>query len=212
MANTNIYNLIIVDQSGSMFSIYDMALSSLNETIQTVRGVQKENPQINQFISIAVFSGEGTRGVKLVRDRVPITNVKDLTKEDYRPDGCTPLYDAIGSTVTSLKKNITKEDKVMVTIITDGYENSSTEYNAAGIRSIIEILRSEGWTFGFIGANQDAVLTAKELNINNALNFECTDHGVETMSAKLSRASMRFANFCIADNGKDYDKLFDDEI
>lgn len=209
MATTNIYNLIIVDQSGSMYSIYNKALSSLNETIQTIRGIKKENPEINQFLSIAVFSGEGTQGVKIVRDRVPVETVEDITKKDYRPDGCTPLYDAIGTTVSSLRKNITKEDKVMVTIITDGEENSSMEYNQAGIRSIIEILRSEGWTFAFIGANQDSVLTARELSINNALDFECSDSGMEEMSQRLSDASRSFINCCVcSEKAGDFDNLF----
>lgn len=192
MESINIFNLIIVDQSGSMMSIYDMALSSLNETIQTIRNNQKTTPEINQYVSIVTFSGAGLDGVKTVRDRVPVTHVSDLTKEDYRPDGCTPLYDAIGKSVTYLQSCITEKDKVLVTIITDGFENTSCEYTATSVRSIIELLRAKGWTFGFIGANQDAVLTAKELGIKNALNFESTKEGTAIMSKKMAASNVLY--------------------
>ena len=62
----NIYNLIILDESGSMSAIRHQAISSMNETIQTIKSAQKKYPGQKQFISIISFSGTGMEGVKLI--------------------------------------------------------------------------------------------------------------------------------------------------
>ena len=69
----NIYNLIILDESGSMESIYSQALSGINETLSGIRRTQEDYPQQNHFVSIVTFEGSGMKGVKTRRDtRVPL--------------------------------------------------------------------------------------------------------------------------------------------
>ena len=184
--NFNIYYLLIIDQSGSMMPLRQMAISSINETLQTIRSFNEDRNVSEPFVSIVTFSGDGRKGVKTVRDRISASCINDFEEKDFVPNGCTPLYDAIGLSVTSLEKNIRPCDKVMVTIITDGYENTSEEFSATSIKSIIDMLRRKGWTFGFIGANQDAVLTANGLGIRNALNYDCTEEGMSRMSERMS--------------------------
>ena len=193
MSTVSIYNLIILDESGSMDCIRKNALSGINETLQSIRSTQKEQPELQQYVSIVTFSGSGLEGVRVRRDRVRVDRIQDLTLTDYRPNDCTPLYDAIGKSVNDLKENILKEDKVLVTIITDGLENSSCRFRLCDIRSLVFSLREMGWTFSFIGANQDSVLTAREMDIENALDFDCTPEGISHMSRKLSQAQYRFS-------------------
>jgi len=195
METKNIYNLIILDESGSMSSIERQAVSAVNETIQGVRNAQKANPEQNYFISLVVFEGDGMKGVRTVRDRVPIENIEDIKQKEYRPGGCTPLYDAMGLAISNLGK-VTKEgDPVLVTIITDGMENSSREYSGKAIKTLVSKQRETGWTFAYIGANQDAVEVARELEIKNALNFDATVDGTEKMGSILARSTI---NFCCA--------------
>lgn len=123
----NIYNLIILDESGSMCSIEHQAITSMNETIQTVKAVQKKHPEQKQFITLISFSGSGMEGVKVIRDRVPAEDVTEISSGDYNPIGCTPLHDAMGFGITTLDKVAEKDDVVLVTIITDGMENSSRD-------------------------------------------------------------------------------------
>lgn len=52
MEAKNIYNLIILDKSGSMTAIERQAVSAMNETIQGVRNAQSANPEQNHFISL----------------------------------------------------------------------------------------------------------------------------------------------------------------
>ncbi len=171
-----VHNLMILDESGSMESIYSAALGGANETIQTIRSAQESHPEQEHRFSFVTFNtagdtfGSGTN-IKTVFDDVPIYDVRDLTKEDYHPNACTPLYDAMGSTICHLERKVAEGDCVLVTVITDGLENASREYSGTAIKVMVERLREKGWTFVYIGANQDAVEVAKGLSIRNSLNF-----------------------------------------
>jgi len=90
METKNIYNLIILDESGSMGAIEKQAVSAMNETIQGIRKAQKMNPEQNFYVSLVVFEGDGVKGVRTLRDRVPIENIEDLKQEEYNPGACTP--------------------------------------------------------------------------------------------------------------------------
>lgn len=178
---TNIYNLIILDESGSMSSIYEQALGGANETIQTIRTAQSSATDQKQFLTFVTFDSGAGESVRTVIDTMPIDQVNDLTRDDYNPNGCTPLYDAMGRSLTALEKKVSDDDQVLVTIITDGMENSSREYTGASVCEIVKRLRAKGWTFVYIGANQDAVEVARRMNIDNAMNFQATQEDTRRM-------------------------------
>ena len=186
-----IINLIILDASGSMESIYNQALSGTNETIQTIRIGQKDHPELQQCLTLASFNS-GKDYLKVKYSVVPIDEVKEITKEDYVACGCTALYDAMGEMISELKRKITPEDRVLVTVITDGYENSSTHWSGPQIKSLVEELRHEGWTFTYIGANQDVEAVAGSMGIRNTLAFEETEEGTKRMFARESSSRSRF--------------------
>ena len=185
-----IINLIILDASGSMESIYNQALSGVNETIQTIRMGQNEHPEFEQSLTLASFnSGKNYLNVKY--SATPIDEVKEITKEDYIACGCTALYDAMGEMISELKRKVTLEDRVLVTVITDGYENASIHWNGPQIKSLVEELRHEGWTFTYIGANQDVEAVAGSMGIRNTLSFDTTDEGTKEMFQKDIIARLR---------------------
>ena len=188
-----IYNLIILDESGSMSSIYNQALSGINETINGIRQNQEKYPEQEHLVSIVTFEGNGMDGVKTRRDGIPVGDVKDLTRKDYQPGGCTPLYDAMGKAISELDRKVESGDGVLVTIITDGMENSSQEYSGRAVKDLVTMQRKKGWTFAYIGANQDAVEVARDLNIQNAMNYDATPEGVVCMSLAYSKAQAGFA-------------------
>ena len=128
------------------------------------------------------------KGIKMRRDRVPIESIANFTEADYRPGGCTPLYDAMGKTLNELEGLVHADDRVMATVITDGYENASEEYSGKTIKTLMDRLRGKGWTMAYIGANQDAVEVARDLHIDNALNFCATGEGVAMMGIKMKKA------------------------
>ena len=186
-----IINLIILDASGSMESIYNQALSGTNETIQTIRIGQKDHPELQQCLTLASFNS-GKDYLKVKYSVTPIDEVKEIKEEDYVACGCTALYDAMGEMISELKRKLTSEDRVLVTVITDGYENSSTHWSGPQIKSLVEELRHEGWTFTYIGANQDVEAVAGSMGIRNSMAFEETEEGTAKMYKRESSSRKRF--------------------
>ena len=184
-----VHNLLILDESGSMESIYHPSLSGCNETFQSVRNAQRKYKTQDQRFSFVTFN---SNGIKTVMDDLPVGEVRDLTQDDFNPDACTPLYDAIGKTCSALEKKVTEKERVLVTIITDGYENDSTEYSLPAIQAMTERLRAKGWTFIYMGANQNAKDVALTLNIKNSLTFEATVEGTEHMYMRCGRGHREY--------------------
>ena len=184
-----IFNLLILDESGSMCSIEKQAVDSVNETLQSVRAAQAKYEDQIHYVSFVTFNSDG---IKTVLDRVEANKAEDITPAQFNPACCTPLYDAIGQSVNELKKSVAENDSVLVTIVTDGYENASKEYNQASIKNLTERLGKQGWTFAYIGANQDAMAVSHDLGIKNAMNFEATEEGSMCMSMKLSSSRARW--------------------
>lgn len=190
MEKTTIHNLIILDESGSMQSIYNQALNGVNETIQTIKETQELHPEMVQRLTLATFSG-GERFLRQHFVDKPITKVREFNTEQYRPHGCTALYDAMGKMISRLQGIKKHNEQALVTIITDGEENASQEWTASGIKSLVEELRHMGWTFTYIGANQDAVEEAAKIGVRNALNFYATERGTKEMFKKEKRSRQR---------------------
>lgn len=179
--NQKIYNLIILDASGSMYSIRNEAIAGVVETVQTIRTAQKDNANQEHLFSLVVFNG---RSIATVYDRMPIDKVPDLDANDYQPTDNTPLYDAMGNAITNLQRYINDDDNVLVTVITDGYENSSLEWNHQRVFQLVEDLKKKNWLFTYIGANQDALKVAKGMGIDHSMSYMSDAEGTKAMFRK----------------------------
>lgn len=201
-----IHNLIILDESGSMSSIYRPALAGLNETLQTIREAQNEHPEQKHRVTLVTFD---TGHYNKIYDETPAADAPDLKDGQYRPNGGTPLYDAMGKSLNELRHHVKEEDIVLVTIITDGYENASREYNGKAIKAIVDSLKSEGWVFTYIGANQDVEAVAESMSINHCLAFEASQTGAQDMFEREKASRRKFYSKIHPDSrGRD---LADDE-
>jgi hypothetical protein len=176
--NRTVHNLIILDESGSMEAIKRATITGFNEVVQTIKGVEKQFPEQEHFVSFVTFNGLGIK-TKLFDKKVK--NLKEIDEKTFNPDSLTPLYDAIGFSVNKLKKEIEsqKDSAVLVTILTDGEENNSKEYTGASVKKLINEMKKEGWTFTYIGANHDVERVAFSLSINNTLKFEANEADVK---------------------------------
>ena len=192
---TKVFNVIILDRSGSMESIRKAALEGFNETLQGIKKAQKDFSDTQEhFVSLITFCSCET---KAVFDKTPVEQTHSLNYNDYEPCCCTPLYDAMGFTLTKMKNHVKTVDDavVMVTVITDGLENDSKEYSGRAIKALVKELRENGWTFNYMGANQDAVEVAISMNIRNARNFTANDQGMRhTMARERNSKALFFTS------------------
>ncbi|WP_181213942.1 vWA domain-containing protein [Phocaeicola faecicola] len=183
-----IFNLIILDESGSMQSIKKEAVDSVNETVQTIRAAERKNADQEHFVSLVTFNDN----VKTVYDCVPAVEVKELTSEDYCPDCCTALYDAMGLSLNVLRPKVAENDRILVTVVTDGYENASKEYDGKAIKALIDELKGKGWVFAYIGANQDVEQVAATISITNTMTFRTTPKDTMDMCVRVNKSRDRF--------------------
>ena len=182
-----IHNLIILDESGSMESIKSQIISGFNETVQTIKGSQKMFPDQEHFVSLVSFN---SLGQKLIHFIDPVDKLSQIDDEKYQPDASTPLFDAIGFAINKLKQVVANQPdcNVLVTIMTDGEENASREFSGKDIKTLIEELKQQKWTFTYIGTDHDVDQIAINLSITNTLIFDKNEAGINAMFAKEKKS------------------------
>ena len=169
--------VFILDRSGSMSGLEADTVGGFNAMIAK----QKKEPG-EALISTVLFDDESV----VIHDRVPVQNIAPMTERDYYVRGCTALLDAIGGAIHhigNVHKYAREEDvpvHTLFVITTDGMENASRRYDSARVKQMIEHEKSKyGWEFLFLGANIDAVETAKHFGISEdrAVNYHSDSVG-----------------------------------
>ena len=211
---STVYNLLILDESGSMEVVREATIRGFNELVQSVQGLAREFADKKQVVSLTTFNGAGIREKLFLQES---SALQPLTLADYRPDSMTPLHDAIGQSVSKLRNVLTSTGavnyQVLVTVLTDGEENASKEFTRPVIRQLIEQLKAQGWTFTYIGANHDVDRAADGLAIDNKLTFTQNAEEMDAMFVKERSARRRFNLKPLADSspGKLKADYFDDD-
>ncbi len=173
--------VFILDRSGSMSGLESDTIGGFNAMIE------KQKKEAGAcFVSTVIFDNEST----VLHDRLPLEEIRALTARDYQVGGCTALIDAIGGAIHhigNIHKYARKEDvpaHTMFVIMTDGMENASRRYSSDEVKRKIERQKEKyGWEFLFIGANIDAVETAKHYGIapNRAVNYHADQDGTRVV-------------------------------
>ena len=186
-----VYNVIILDKSGSMSSIAREAVDGVNETIGSIKSAQEKNPDQKHTVTLVAFCG---CELKTIYDNVPVAQVQRLSYKDYRPCCMTPLYDAVGTTISRVHalKSRDADSLALVTVITDGYENASHEFTLSAISALIESYKEQGWQFTYLGADHDVEAVSFSLHIDHHLKFDKTAAGTKAMFAKERKSRERW--------------------
>lgn len=188
-----VHNLIILDESGSMESIKNNIVSGFNELVETIKGIEKQYPEQEHFISFVSFNGLGIKEHIFLE---PVSKLKKIDHKKYRPNACTPLLDAMGFSINKLKQSLEERQadfNVLVTILTDGEENSSREFSGYQIRALVEELKQKRWTFTYIGTDHDVERVAISLSIENTMVFEKNGDDIKEMFIKEQYARAKYS-------------------
>lgn len=193
--------VFILDRSGSMSGLESDTIGGFNSMIE------KQKKQDGEcIVSTVLFDDES----RVIHDRVGLDKIKPMTEDDYFVGGCTALIDAIGSAIHhigNVHKYARPEDvpeNTIFIITTDGQENASHRYSSDKVKQMIERQKEKyGWEFLFIGANIDAVETAKRYGIdrNRAVNYNADAQGTSVLYETVSKAVCNVrASKCMADD------------
>lgn len=204
-----VFNLIIVDESGSMSCIRKQAFSGMNETLSTVRQMQKKFTDTDQRVTLVTFDSEH---MKWHYDNTPADKTQDLNWKDYSPCAATPLYDAMGNAISKVNAQVGSDDNVLVTVITDGWENSSREWTLTMIKQLIEKLKQQHWIFTLIGTdNLDVEGMAAQMSIDEHMEFHQDAKETKRMFARERRSRARYNAYVSEDACIPVGKFFDEE-
>jgi len=197
MENKKTIYHFIIDKSGSMHGSEKETVNGFNHQLETLQQLKSEYPDQSFVVSLTFFNQTVTHELRFG----VIEELKPLRRSAYQPSGSTSLLDAIGLSVDEIRNSFGPEidqnkASVVVVIITDGEENSSTLYTHQLIAHQIKTLEAtEKWTFTFLGAEIDAFTIGQRLNIKRGntmsfkkQDFERTMHSVSHAMACYSEA------------------------
>ena len=186
-----IFNLIILDESGSMESIKAPILSGFNEVVQTIKGAAQQFPEQQHSVTLVTFNG---LGITTRLDNQPAEQLTELTDALFKPNASTPLYDAMGRSLLRLEWLVEKETNytVLVSILTDGEENASREFSGPQIQAMIARLKQRDWSFTYMGANQDVQKIAGSLSINQSVAFKTNEADMKELFDKERKGRVTF--------------------
>ena len=201
--------VFILDRSGSMSGLEADTIGGFNSMIEKQKKAEGE-----ALISTVLFDNTS----EVIHDRVSVQNIKPMTDEDYTVRGCTALLDAIGGAIHhigNVHKYARAEDvpeHTMFVITTDGMENASRRYDSEKVKKMIERQKEKyGWEFLFLGANIDAVETARGFGISEdrAVSYHSDSEGTQLNYEVVSEAIC--AVRCSAPLGADWKKRIDED-
>jgi transcriptional regulator with XRE-family HTH domain len=176
--------LYIMDASGSMYNVTDDVIGGFNSFID-----EQQLQNDRAFLTTVIFN----HTVSTLYESRDVSLVQKIDRLSYRAIGSTALFDAIGQSVIKLE-NRANTHKVLVTIMTDGYENSSRYFTRSKIKRMIETKTSEGWEFIFAGANIDVDKVGEDIGIKKSqrLKFTSDSAGTRKIYTRLSDISTRY--------------------
>lgn len=195
----------VIDESGSMTGQEKVVVDGFNEYVQSM---SKTNP--DSYLTLITFNSGGRN----IRARRPVSQTPLLALGDYRPSSQTPLLDAIGYAISL----VSKSRKVIVVIMTDGQENASRELNRQTLREMIERKTAQGWTFIYMGANQDAFTEAGSIGIAmdytsnlNPHNYRKSFNVAASVSQRYDSGGAKSASLTAAEQSALSSSLDDDD-
>lgn len=177
---------VVIDRSGSMSLTASDTIGGFNSFLKEQKSLPGEAD-----LSLALFDHEYT----VVHDCIPLEKVPDLDSKTYVPRGNTALLDAIGRTVNTMGEKMSlmsepdRPGKVILAILTDGYENASKEFTRD---SVMEMLKHQqekyAWDVIYFGANQDAITTGATMGFSaqSSNNYKSTSAGTQSAYSTLS--------------------------
>lgn len=161
MKDKLVHVCFVIDSSGSMMGSEKDVVGGFKKTIEEQKAV-KDGECI---VSLYEFASD----VKQVYLGKSLDNVEDI---DYTVGGMTRLYDGIGTAVDEIgrwladKPEDERPSKNIVVIITDGGENSSTEYRLKDIKERIKTQENVyNWSFVYLGNDLSNAKDADEIGI-----------------------------------------------
>ena len=182
---------ILLDRTGSMGTIWDEAVSSVNSYVQSVIEPD-DGPQVINDITLAAFdSDKGSFQFDVLRKNVKGESWKDLTKTEVSPRGMTPLFDAIGRMISVADTDA--PEKAVIVVMTDGRENASREFNKETAKAALERAEKKGWEVVFLGAEFGNFADADAMGLQRSKQMAVHKDKLDATMRNLAKKNRSYA-------------------
>ena len=176
----------LIDRSGSMSGLESDVVDGFNGFVAKQRAH-------SGACTLSLVQFDSNDPFEVIHDAVPVDKVPDLDPDQYEPRGATPLLDALGTLVEAADDRLAgldHEEDQIVTVFTDGLENASRHWTRADLFDLIAARKDAGWTFVFMGANQDSYAEGGMLGVDagSIQDFRGDAQGVRHAFGSLDRA------------------------
>jgi uncharacterized protein YegL len=201
----------VLDRSGSMDAIRSDVIGGFNSFVEE----QRAQPGRCLMTLIQFDGGDPHEVLESAR---PIEQVARLSSSRFVPRGNTPLFDAMGhaiadATIRREKLGAAGEpyEEILFVTFTDGMENASREYTRAQIFELIRKRQEIGWSFVYLGANQDAYAVSERIGYGrgSVQNFVPDARGTELAFTSTSRSVTRLREQAATGVVRDRENLFE---
>jgi hypothetical protein len=183
---------LLLDESGSMGGNEAAVIGGVNEFVEKLRADESETKVL---ATLGMFDRHAHDPVvRYAYAGIPLEEVMTLAQGAYRPRGATPLNDATVAIIRAISTKVSKGDRVMLVVLTDGLENAS-ETPSRAVRDLIAEKEAEGWEFIYLGANQDAWADSQHIAIEargRKFDFDASPVGT---AAALRHSAQRVREF-----------------
>lgn len=182
---------LVLDASGSMFTLRDNAVRALNRQVQNLSRVTRDTGQ-KTLVSLFLFNDRGN--LRTLARRLHPDLVPEVTRRNYNPTGQTALLDAIKDVSAELSAaDGGRRTSFLVVVVTDGQENDSLTSRFTIQELIRKNQATDRWTFA-ISVPRGGRRWAAELGIpsGNIQEWETTELGLERMSQNVIASSTSY--------------------
>jgi hypothetical protein len=202
--DSKMHAYILLDRTGSMNSIWDEALASVNTYAQSLGTKEEgEDGDVDADVTLAVFDAQDGLAFDVLRKSASAKEWNTVTDDEASPRGMTPLFDAIGRMVGIAE--VDQPDKAVIVIMTDGQENSSRELTREGAKAALDRAREKGWEVVFLGAEFANFGDAESVGQAQSKNMAVSKDKLGITMDRLAKKSRDYAK------GQEPSVVFDEE-
>lgn len=170
---------IVLDKSGSMYGLRSDTVKACNNIFDEIRRSAQD-----QEVTVSLFTFANK--VQTLFFNADIKTLKNLTLNDYIPNGGTAMFDGLGKAIemfSSLPDVNNENTSFLLLVITDGEENSSVNhfYQTIGA-SIRHLQKTDRWTFAFNvprGNYKSHLMSRFNVSSDNIREWETTIQGIK---------------------------------
>lgn len=180
-----VHSYFLLDRTGSMAGLANAVREGFSNFV-----TEQQKTTGRMWFTVAQF--DSTDPFELLVESAEI-HTASRQLERYEPRSTTPLYDAIANMIRHAELTSHGSDEVILVVFTDGAENASREATRESVFAQIEEKKKAGWSFVFLGANQDAYGAAGAIGYaaGSTSNVASTHAGYTSAWSYVSKAMLR---------------------